>query len=106
ILTPSSPIITTSESDRLQLVTAMKNKGSVDASPLLHSQSITKCIRSAMRAVGLKQRPYVWQAYFETNLMLAESRGLCSHAYQQFCMGHVGDIEAQYTTNKKGCRKK
>jgi hypothetical protein len=32
--------------------------------------------------------------------MLAESKGLVSHAYQQFWMGHTGDIEAQYTTNK------
>ena len=32
--------------------------------------------------------------------MLAESKGFVSHAYQQFWMGHKGDIEAQYTTNK------
>jgi hypothetical protein len=32
--------------------------------------------------------------------MLSESKGMISHAYQQFWMGHSGDIEAQYTTNK------
>ena len=101
VLGPASPLISCSEQDRLQLVAAMENKGCSDTSPILRTQSITKCIREAMKAVGLKQRPYVWRSYFDTNLMLAESRGLCSHAYQQFWMGHVGDIEATYTTNKK-----
>jgi len=53
-----------------------------------------------MRIVGLPWRPYVFRSYFDTNLMLSESKGMVSHAYQQFWMGHSGDIEAQYTTNK------
>ncbi|MBC7130710.1 hypothetical protein H5T51_05785 [Candidatus Bathyarchaeota archaeon] len=32
--------------------------------------------------------------------MVAESKGLILRDYRQFFMGHVGDIEAKYTTNK------
>jgi hypothetical protein len=32
--------------------------------------------------------------------MVAENHGKISHAYRQFWMGHKGDIEARYTTNK------
>jgi hypothetical protein len=35
-------------------------------------------------------------------LMLAESKGLVLRDYRQFWMGHKGDIENRYTTNK--CR--
>lgn len=31
---------------------------------------------------------------------LAESHGKLSHPYRVFFMGHKGDIEARYTTNK------
>jgi len=34
--------------------------------------------------------------------MIAESKGLVLRDYRQFWMGHKGDIEARYTTNK--CR--
>ena len=46
--------------------------------------------------------PYVLRAYFDTQLMLAESKGLVLWDYRQFWMGHKGDIENRYTTNK--CR--
>ena len=32
--------------------------------------------------------------------MVAENNGKTSHSYRQFWMGHSGDIEARYTTNK------
>jgi hypothetical protein len=34
-------------------------------------------------------------------LMLAESKGLVLRDYRQFWMGHKGDIENRYTTNKQ-----
>ena len=40
------------------------------------------------------------RAYFDTQLMLAESKGLVLRDYRQFWMGHKGDIENRYTTNK------
>ena len=33
--------------------------------------------------------------------MLAESKGLVLRDYRQFWMGHKGDIENRYTTNKQ-----
>jgi len=44
----------------------------------------------------------VLRAYFDTQLLLAESKGLVIRDYRQFWMGHKGDIENRYTTNK--CR--
>ncbi|MEM0265276.1 MAG: hypothetical protein QXP13_04740 [Candidatus Methanomethylicia archaeon] len=59
-------------------------------------------IREAIRRAGFSWRPYVLRAYFDTQLMIAELKGLILRDYCQFWMGHKGDIEARYTTNK--CR--
>lgn len=40
------------------------------------------------------------RAYFDTNIIIAESKGKISHPYLQFMMGHKDDIEARYSTNK------
>jgi hypothetical protein len=63
------------------------------------TKTITKEIRDAMRP-RFKWRPYVLRAYFDTQLLVAENHGKIGHAYRQFFMGHKGDIEARYTTNK------
>jgi hypothetical protein len=70
--------------------------------PFIRSTNISDMIRSAIRRAGFKWRPYVLRSYFDTQLMLAESRGLVLRDYRQFWMGHKGDIENRYTTNK--CR--
>lgn len=44
-------------------------------------------------------RPYVLRAY-DTQLLIAESRGKIAHDFRVFFMGHKGSIEAKYTTNK------
>ena len=62
-------------------------------------KSVTKEIKEAMRP-RFEWRPYVLRAYFDTMLLIAESQGKITHAYRQFFMGHTGDIEARYTTNK------
>jgi integrase len=66
----------------------------------LTSINVSDAIRKAIRAAGFRSRPYVLRAYFDTQLLLAESKGKMTHAYRAFFMGHVGDIEARYTTNK------
>jgi hypothetical protein len=43
----------------------------------------------------------VLRSYFDTQLMLAESKGLILRDYRTFWMGHKGDIENRYTTNKQ-----
>ena len=62
---------------------------------------VTRDIREAIQGAGLKIRPYVLRAYFSTALDIAESKGLISHPWRQFIMGHKGDIEARYSTNKR-----
>lgn len=99
-LTPDSGIIVTSQIQANKAKALQKALGIVDASPFSRTTKVGDAIRDAMRAVGIPFRPYVWRSYFDTNIMLAESKGLITHAYTQFFMGHVGDIEAQYTTNK------
>jgi integrase len=65
----------------------------------LTTKTITKEIRDAMRP-KYDWRPYVLRSYFDTQLLVAENNGKMTHAYRQFFMGHKGDIEAVYTTNK------
>lgn len=62
-------------------------------------------IRAAIRKAGFKWRPYVLRAYFDTQLLIAEGKGKITPAYRAFFMGHVGDIEARYTTHKRALPK-
>ncbi|MEM4405801.1 MAG: hypothetical protein QXT73_04630 [Candidatus Methanomethylicaceae archaeon] len=70
--------------------------------PFIRTTNIGDIIRAAMRKAGFPWRPYFLRSYFDTQLMLAESKGLIIRDYRQFFMGHKGDIENRYTTNK--CR--
>jgi hypothetical protein len=45
-------------------------------------------------------RHYVFRAFFDIQLLIAESRGKIAHDFRIFFMGHLGSIEAKYTTNK------
>ena len=67
----------------------------------LRTLLVTRDIREAIQGAGLRMRPYVLRAYFSTALDIAESKGLISHPWRQFIMGHKGDIEARYSTNKR-----
>ena len=40
------------------------------------------------------------RAFFDTQLLIAESRGKIANDFRVFFMGHKGSIEAKYTTNK------
>jgi hypothetical protein len=66
----------------------------------IRSVNIGDMIRKPIRSAGFQWRPYVLRSYFDTQLMLAESKGLVLRDYRQFWMGHRGDIENRYTTNK------
>ena len=80
----------------LQLDTRGMRKNS-----FLRTTLVTRDIREAILASGLKMRPYVLRAYFATALDIAESKGLISHPWRMFFMGHKGDIESRYSTNKR-----
>jgi len=68
-------------------------------SQFMTTRNVSRIIRDAMRP-RFKWRPYVLRAYFDTQMLLAESHGRISHPYRVFFMGHKGDIEARYSTNK------
>jgi len=84
-LTPESPLVTPK----------------MTMKPFIRAVNIGDLIRGAIRTAGFRWRPYVLRSYFDTQLMLAESKGLVLRDYRQFWMGHKGDIENRYTTNKQ-----
>ena len=67
----------------------------------IRTSNIGDAIRDCVRKAGFPWRPYVLRSYFDTQLMLAESKGLVLRDYRGFWMGHKGDIENRYTTNKQ-----
>jgi len=76
-------------------------KPKVAQKPFIRTVNIGDMMRLAIRSAGLPWRPYVLRCYFDTMLMLAESKGLVLRDYRQFWMGHKGDVENRYTTNKQ-----
>ena len=72
---------------------------SIDAQ-FMTTRNVSRIIRDTMRP-RFTWRPYVLRAYFDTQLLLAESHGKLSHPYRVFFMGHKGDMEARYSTNKR-----
>jgi len=68
--------------------------------PFIRSTNVGDVIRAGIRKAGFPWRPYVLRSYFDTEMMLAESKGLVLRDYRQFWMGHKGDIEHRYTLNK------
>lgn len=62
---------------------------------------IERHIRKTFREAGIGMRPYILRAYFASGMDIAEQKGVISHPWRQFFMGHVGDMEGRYSTNKK-----
>lgn len=73
----------------------------IQKKPFITSTNVGDAIRGAIRKAGFQWRPYVLRAYFDTQLLLAESKRLLNSNYRQHWMGHVGNIEHVYTTHKK-----
>ncbi|WP_316507113.1 hypothetical protein [Nitrosopumilus sp.] len=97
-LASDSPVISLEQG--YQSRRKIKHKSEKQSSTgLITTPRITSDIRKVIWSIT-KVRPYVLRAYFDTQLLLAESHGKMTHAYRQFFMGHKGDIEARYTTNK------
>ena len=66
----------------------------------LRTTKLGFAIKTCIKKAGFNWRPYLLRAYCATMFDIAESRGLISHPWRQFFMGHKGDIEARYSTNK------
>jgi len=65
------------------------------------TQLVTREIRKSIRKLNFKWRPYVLRSYFSMALDLSENKGIISHNWREYWMGHTGDISARYSTNKK-----
>jgi hypothetical protein len=83
-ITSESPIVTPQMSEK----------------EFIRSVNVGDGIRGAIRKAGFSARPYALRSFFDTELMLAESKGLVLRDYRTFWMGHKGDIENRYTTNR------
>ena len=100
-VTTDSPLITTDTRGSNKL-----------RSGILGTQFILRDVRDALRASGLKPsqgstdkatsyvRPYSLRVYWASCMDVAEAKGLVSHNWREFWMGHTGDISARYSTNK------
>lgn len=86
-ITPESPIITPSK------------KAIRSSTPFIVTTNIGDLIRNTIRRSGLIQRPYVLRKYFDTQLLQAESKTGLKRDYRVFWMGHIGDMEHEYTLN-------
>ncbi len=94
-LKPGSPLVTVDHGYRLKGWSRLDENGG----RFLNTNAISHILRPRIWSV-LKARPYALRAYFDSQLLIAESHGCMTHAYRQFFMGHKGDMEARYTTNK------
>ncbi len=86
-LTPESPLL------------AFDPRG-IRKNQFLRTTLVRRDVKEAILKAGFTWRPYVLRAYCDTNMIVSESKGFISHPYLQFLMGHKGDIEARYSTNK------
>jgi len=92
IITADSPLISPNTTHRY-------GRGRNTNKKFLPTLRISKLIRDVFRP-RFQWRPYVLRAYFDTQLLMAESRGKIAHDFRVFFMGHKGSMEAKYTTNK------
>jgi hypothetical protein len=91
--------------ERMRAGEELSNRSSIvrpktAAKQFISTTNIGDVIRKAIRKAGFTWRPYVLRSYFDTQLMLAESKGHLLRDYRTLWMGHKGDIEHTYTTNK------
>jgi hypothetical protein len=92
VISPESPVIVPFSKYR-------RFRGKNVGRKFLSTAIIERDVRNTMRP-RFKWRPYVLRAFFDTQLLIAESRGKIAHDFRVFFMGHKGSIEAKYTTNK------
>jgi hypothetical protein len=93
-LRPSSPIIAVTPGFELK-GKGGRNRGSM----FITTKNISSMIRRVLRPT-FKWRPYVFRAYFDSGMMVAENHGKISHPYSVFFMGHKGDMSSRYSTHK------
>lgn len=64
------------------------------------TRKIGTSMKKPIVKAGFDWRPYILRTYFDTRMMMAQNDGLIIKDWRVFWMGHTGDIDAVYTTNK------
>jgi hypothetical protein len=93
-LTAESPVI------RPRFLSSEKKEKMNLSKKFIRTTNVGDMVRVAIRHAGFRWRPYVLRCFFDTQLMLAESKGFILRDYRSFLMGHKGDIEHRYTIGK------
>lgn len=95
-LNPDSPVIAPNSAYH-------RRRGRNSNKMFLPTMRVSGLVRKAIRdAFGKnrKMRPYALRAFFATNMLVAEARGLVAHDFHAFWMGHSGGMQSRYITNK------
>lgn len=69
--------------------------------PFLTRTKVSELIRRAIRTAGYDNRPYDLRPYFASRMLMAQDERLVQRDYRTFWMGHKGDIEHKYTTDRR-----
>jgi len=79
--------------------TNRSGRGNNSGKEFMPTQGISRIVRKTFRP-RFEWRPYILRPYFDTQLLIAESKGKMAHDFRVFFMGHKGSMESRYTTNK------
>ena len=63
------------------------NRGSNRSKGFLPTQRLSRLVRDTFRP-SFQWRPYILRPYFDTQLLIAESKGKMAHDFRVFFMGH------------------
>lgn len=69
--------------------------------PFLTRTKVSELIRKSIRTAGFENRPYDLRPYFASRMLMAQDERLVQRDYRTFWMGHKGDIEHKYTTDRR-----
>ena len=69
--------------------------------PFLTRTKVSELIRKSIRAADYENRPYDLRPYFASRMLMAQDERLVQRDYRTFWMGHKGDIEHKYTTDRR-----
>jgi len=75
------------------------NRGNNNGKPFLPTRRISREIKKVLLP-RFTWRPYNLRCFFDTQLLVSESRGKIAGDFRAFFMGHRASIEQRYTTNK------
>lgn len=86
--------------EKLEPETPIITQTKIYTGSFMRTGNLSEYIKIPIKKAGYSWRPYVLRRYFDTRMMLAESEGIIIRDWRVFWMGHVGNVDAEYTVNK------